>query len=219
MYFKEKEDTNIDSQFESSKKISFDFKNLKLKPLLLVGGGIILLIVIILIISALMDNSNKTVYTIQLYGDEKITISLGNEYVEPGYAIYDNYSNIIQEQAEIISNVDTSKAGKYEITYSIGNTSKVRYVTVAETENKTYIRLKGKINMYLEVGETYKEPGYEVYDSENQNLTSKVSVNGTVDTSKVGAYQITYSVVNSKNITTAVKRTVIVVEKGQKPQE
>ena len=72
--------------------------------------------------------------------------------------------------------------------------------------------------MYLEVGEKYTEPGYQVYDSIEQNLTEKVKVTGSVDTSKVGTYQITYSVINSRNETITVKRTVIVVEKGKKPQ-
>ena len=71
--------------------------------------------------------------------------------------------------------------------------------------------------MYLEVGEKYVEPGYQVYDNIDQNLNDKVVVTGKVDTSKTGVYEITYSVVNSRNITTTVKRTITVVEKGQKP--
>ena len=70
--------------------------------------------------------------------------------------------------------------------------------------------------MYLEVGEKYTEPGYRVYDSVDQNLTEKVKVTSSVDTSKIGTYQVMYSVVNSRNKTTNVKRTIIVVEKGKK---
>ena len=70
--------------------------------------------------------------------------------------------------------------------YSIGKVNKVRYVTV--TEGDTYIYLKGRVNMYLEKGEKYTEPGYQVFDSVDQNLTEKVKVSGTVNTSKVGTY-------------------------------
>ena len=50
-----------------------------------------------------------------------------------------------------------------------------------------------------------------------KDLFDKVKVTGKVDTSKVGTYQITYSVVNSRNVTTKTTRTIIVVEKGKKP--
>ena len=55
-----------------------------------------------------------------------------------------------------------------------------------------------------------------MFDSVDQNLTEKVKVTGTVNTSKVGTYQIIYSVVNSRNVTITEKRTIVVVEKGQK---
>ena len=72
--------------------------------------------------------------------------------------------------------------------------------------------------MYLEIGEKYIEPGYQVYDSVDKDLYDKVKITGKVDTTKTGIYQITYSVVNSRNITTKTTRTIIVVEKGKKPQ-
>ena len=64
--------------------------------------------------------------------------------------------------------------------------------------------------MFLKVGDKYVEPGYEVFDSADQNLKQKVKVSGKVDTSKVGTYEITYSVVNSRNKTITAKRYVIV---------
>lgn len=214
MYFKEKEDTNIDKEFEKEKKINLDFK--KLKPILLITGGIILIAIIIFVIIALLNNSDK--YTLELLGEENITINLGENYVEPGYKAYDKKDNDVTAEVKVLNEIDTSKIGKYEILYTIGNVNKVRYITVIEALEETYIYLKGTANMYLEIGEKYKEPGYQVYDSIDQDLTEKVKVSGTVNSNKIGTYQITYSVVNSRNITTTVKRTVIVVEKGKKPK-
>jgi len=218
MYFKERENTNIDSEFENSNKFNFNFnfQNLNLKPILFIAGGIILLIIIIFIFMSLNKNSNE--YTIELIGGDKITINLGEDYIEPGYKAYNKDNENVTDLVQTTGVVDTSSSGEYEIIYFIGKTNKVRYVTVAKSLEETYIYLKGKVNMYLEVGEIYTEPGYEVYDSIDKNLTSKVKVNGSVNTSKPGTYTITYTVVNSKNITTTVKRTVIVVKKGQKPQ-
>lgn len=210
MYFNEKGNTNIDNQFKGNNK--FDIK--KLKPLLFVFGGIILLVIIIFIATISFNNNDK--YTIELLGEENITLTIGNDYIESGYKAYDKDHNDITDQVKIISDIDTSKEGEYEILYYIGKTNKVRYVTVTKDTDATYIYLQGETTIYLEVGENYTEPGYKVYDSTEQNLTDKVKITGKVDTSKVGTYQITYSVINSKNITTTAKRTVIVVEKGTK---
>lgn len=217
MYFKEKEDTNIDKEFEKEKKsiFNFDFKQINPKTLLFIGGGVILLFLIIFIIVSL--TSNKKNYTITLVGEENITINLGDEYIEPGYNAYNGGIDVTSD-VEITSTLDTSKPGEYEILYSIGNANVIRYVKVLENIDATYIYLSGKKEMYLEVGEKFTEPGYQVYDSKEQGLTDKVVVTGKVDTSKVGTYRLTYTVVNSRNKTTSVVRTVIIVEKGKKPK-
>lgn len=201
MYFKEKEDTNIDHQFEKSKKINS-------KLLLYIVGGIFLLGIIIFIIFYFINNSKKN--TLELLGETRITLTKDSDYIEPGYKAYDKKNNEVTNQVKVTSNVDTSKTGEYEIVYSVNGINRVRYITV--TEGDTFIYLNGNVNMHLKVGEKYKEPGYTVYDSIDQNLTEKVKVSGKVDTSKVGTYQITYSVVNSRNITVTKKRTVVVTK-------
>ena len=203
MYFNEKEETNIDHQFENENK--FSLKNIK--PIYWIIAGIVLLVAIIAIIVVVILNSGDK-YTIELLGGEKITLTIGSQYNELGYKAYDRKNNDVSSLVEITSNVDTSKIGEYEVLYTIDGITKVRYVTV--NKGSTYIHLLGDVNMYLKVGDKYVEPGYEVYDSADQNLTKKIKVSGKVDTSKVGTYQITYSVVNSRNETVTAKRYVIV---------
>lgn len=212
MYFKEKNDTNIDAEFKEEKKLNFDFN--KLKPVLLIGGGILLLIIIVMVGMSLFNNK-KDKYVIELFCEDNITIGL-NTKDECGYRAYDKQNNDVTNQVRVVSNVDTSKVGKYEVLYSIGKINKVRYVSVVEIIDETVIYLKGNKNIYLEVGDKYQEPGYTVVDGIDQNLTDKVKVSGNVDTKKEGVYQITYSVVNSRNVTTTVKRTVIVSKKNGK---
>lgn len=211
MYFKEKEDTNIDKEFETNKKSGFSLKDIPAKYYIIIGVTLIVIAITIIVISLLTGSKN----TIELIGEEKIIITKDSDYIEPGYKAYDKKKNDITNQVQITSNVDTSKVGEYEILYSVNGITEVRYVTV--TEGDTYIYLKGNVNMYLEKGEKYTEPGYQVFDSVDQNLTEKVKVTGTVNTSKVGTYQMIYSVVNSRNVTITEKRTIVVVEKGQKP--
>lgn len=200
MFFNEKEETNIDHHFKNGKK--FSLKNIN--PIYLLITGIVLLVAII--VTTLFFMGDK--YTIELIGEERITITIGSRYIEPGYKAYDKKNNDVTSQVEIKSNIDTSKKGEYEVIYTIDGITKVRYVTV--NEGNTYINLLGDVNMYLKVGDKYVEPGYEVYDSVDQNLKSKVKVSGSIDTSKAGTYQITYSVVNSRNETITAKRYVIV---------
>ena len=206
MYFNEKEETNIDHQFR--KERNFSLKNVK--PIYWIISGIIILIaIIVIVVVILLNRGNK--YNIELIGDERIIVTVGSTYIEPGYNAYDRKNNDVSSLVKITSNVDTSKIGEYEVVYTIDGITKVRYVVV--NEGSTYIHLLGDINMYLKVGQKYVEPGYQVYDSADQNLTEKVKVSGKVDTSMAGTYQITYSVVNSRNQTITEKRTVIVTAK------
>ena len=82
------------------------------------------------------------------------------------------------------------------------------------------ITLNGETNMNLNVGETYKEQGAKATDDTDGDITSKLQISGTVNTSKAGSYVITYKVKNSKGKETVAKRTVTVKEKQEaKPND
>ena len=215
MYFKEKEDTNIDKEFSGNKYGKLNFN--KLKPIFFVVGAIVLLIIIVIILVSIFSSSNKYVLTIE--GDETIIINLGNDYIEPGYSAYDKDGNDITNDVKITSNLNKDVEGNYEILYSVGNISKVRYIVVKKENVEMMIKLTDGKTIYLEVGEKYIEPGYNVFTNTGENLNDKVIITGKVDTSKVGIYEIVYTVTNSSNLTTSVKRNVIVVEKGKKPKK
>ena len=106
MYFNEKEETNIDHQFEDENKISL--KNLK--PVHWIIAGIVLLVAIIVIVVVVIL-TKKDKYVIELVGEEKITVTIGSQYIEPGYNAFDRKNNDVSSQVEITSNVDTSKIG------------------------------------------------------------------------------------------------------------
>lgn len=213
MYFKDKEDTNIDKEFESNKikgfNFNFDFNSLLKNPkILLIGGGILVAIIVIIVVISLLLNSNK--YTLQLTGGERITIIQYEEYIEPGYKAYDKHGNDYTSQVEITSTVDTSKIGEYEILYSIKGINKTRYISVIEPETSIY--LTGGKNICLKIGTKYKEPGYSVNDSIDENLSDKVKITNNVNYQKEGVYQVTYSVTNSRNQTITAIRNVRVAK-------
>ena len=72
----------------------------------------------------------------------------------------------------------------------------------------------GDANITLQVGDTYKELGADATDYEDGDISSKVKITGSVDTSKAGTYIITYSVSDSTGQISEAKRTVTVQTKS-----
>lgn len=77
------------------------------------------------------------------------------------------------------------------------------------------IVLKGKVITNLVEGEEYKEPGYKAVDDNDGDITDKVKIEGTVNYTKEGIYELSYSVKNSKNEKAKVLRFVKVNKKEE----
>ena len=75
------------------------------------------------------------------------------------------------------------------------------------------ITLKGANPVTLNVGDTWQEPGYTALDGKNNDITGKVVVGGTVDTSRAAEYGLTYTVSTDSSQHTMIARTVVVKEK------
>jgi len=68
--------------------------------------------------------------------------------------------------------------------------------------------------MTIEVYSTFTDPGYSASDNVDGNVTSSVSVSGSVDTNTLGTYYLSYDVSDdAENDATQVKRTVDVVDR------
>lgn len=59
------------------------------------------------------------------------------------------------------------------------------------------INLLGDDPMFLEVGTPYREPGYAAWDNYDGNITTEVSVTGSVNHDVLGTYILTYNVSDS----------------------
>ena len=58
--------------------------------------------------------------------------------------------------------------------------------------------LRGVNDIVIEKGQNYNLlNGISAYDKEDGDLTHKITVNGHVDTSKVGKYKVKYNVIDS----------------------
>lgn len=77
-----------------------------------------------------VEAKNLDVSHIELVGEEEITINVGDNYIEYGAKAYNTEGKDISNEIKIDSSVDTSKQGRYTVSYSIGNWIVMRYVTV-----------------------------------------------------------------------------------------
>lgn len=148
---------------------------------------------------------------INLKGSKEAIVCPTQEYVEEGYEVTDNYdtnltSNVIlkKEPDSIIYEVADSSSNK---------TSEVRKI-IYEDNTAPVINLAGSNNMTLYVGSTYSENGYTAFDNCDGDITPKVTVSGSVDTSLVGNYTLTYSVSDSNGNNSTATRTIQVIEKA-----
>jgi hypothetical protein len=61
---------------------------------------------------------------IVLYGDNPLTISVGEDYIEPGYMSDDDFDGVITDQVIVdTSDVNTAEAGTYTVTYNVSDES------------------------------------------------------------------------------------------------
>lgn len=80
---------------------------------------------------------DKEAPIINLKGEKEINIKLGSNYEENGFSAEDNVDGNITDKVKITNNIDKNKVGKYEVIYTVtdssNNTSNiVRYVNVIE---------------------------------------------------------------------------------------
>ena len=154
---------------------------------------------------------------ITLNGSIDTSLNLGQEYVEEGFVASDDCDGDITDKVVVSGSIDTSKPGKYILEYKVsdtyGNECVInRNVVVADFEPPT-LTLSGEKNQYIKLGTEYIEAGYSASDNIEGDVTAKVEISGSVDTSNIGLYTITYKVTDASGNSTSAIREVYVYEK------
>jgi hypothetical protein len=117
----------------------------------------------------------------------------------------------------IDSNVNVNVKGIYHVTYNVSDASGNAAVQVTRTVNvvdttKPVITLIGEAVVTVKIGATYTELGATANDNYDGDITANIITKGTVDTSKIGSYKITFDVNDaSGNAAAQVVRTINVV--------
>jgi len=144
--------------------------------------------------------------------DSDIYLCPGDEVVPAKVKAVDEYDGDLSDKVEI----DISKNKiTYRVKDSSGNEAEVPKNIIYKDIVSPELTLKGNKEMYLFLGDEFKDPLYEVKDNCDKNILDKVKVEGKVDTKKVGEYTITYSVMDEAKNETKVTRKVKVSERSK----
>ncbi|MGN5996925.1 bacterial Ig-like domain-containing protein [Enterococcus faecalis] len=116
---------------------------------------------------------------------------------------------ITVDDLEVEDSVNTSAPGVYEITYKNGSLSETAKVTVKE--NKATLKVKDS-TLYVGDGWTSASNFVLATDKDGNGLTvDDLEVEGTVDTSTAGVYEVTYK---NGNLSETVKVKVVAKQTG-----
>jgi hypothetical protein len=162
---------------------------------------------------------DTTAPVITLLGSDPMYVLQGTSFSDPGATAADTVDGNLT--ASIIvggDTVNTAVVDDYVITYNVcdnaGNcASEVTRTVTVTADLPPEITLLGTNPQVIEGGDAYVEAGATATDHEDGNLTASIVIDATaVDTSKVGDYDVEYSVTDSFGNTTIETRTVRVID-------
>ena len=173
--------------------------------------------------------------TLTINADDKV-IKVGDEFNPlDGVTVIDAEGNEIKnakidvkieniDSSTEVSKVDTSKAGKYKITYTVENKGEVfiKEITVVVNSKMESINSAPVIiamDKVIKLGETFDPlKGVTATDKEDKDLTSKIKYESNVDVNAEGEYTVTYTVEDSqgakatKTIKVTVKKDILLAD-------
>ena len=135
---------------------------------------------------------------------------LATEYCPETTTKYFSYT-LVKERLGLWKNLTSSSNAKPPTETCTKHTEETQ-----KNENKDSapkITLIGDSTIKLKVGEKYVEKGAKATDEIDGDITNKIQISGSVNTSKAGTYTITYTVKDSNGKETTIKRTIVVEAK------
>jgi len=155
--------------------------------------------------------------TIALTWSANITLYKNSNYPESGSTCSDNYDAVCTVSIAGDS-VDTSALWTYTVTYDVIDsewnvaTQVTRNVSVISGDTPVISLLWDSV-VTVEIWDSYSDAGAIANDTEEGDLSYKISTVNPVNTSDLGSYVIRYNVIDfSENVANEVTRTVNVVD-------
>ena len=137
---------------------------------------------------------------------------LANQYCPNVVTKYYSYT-VEKERLGLWKSLSSSVQSPPTTYCTTHNASNTKPAETHEDKGPT-ITLNGEAKMTLTVGENYTEKGATAKDDVDGDITGKISITGTVNTTKAGTYTVTYTVTNSRGKKATIKRTITVKEKS-----
>ncbi len=154
-----------------------------------------------------VDNDSPV---ITLEGEQEVNICPNGKFKEIGYKAFDDYDQDITDHVEV---TETENEVIYSVKDSSGNQASIKRKINKIDTTSPKITLKGNTTMYLNLEESFKEPGYTVEDNCSSNLDNKVVVKGEVKEKVKGTYTLTYEVEDDYGNKGSISRKIIISEK------
>ncbi|WP_242225036.1 immunoglobulin-like domain-containing protein [Bacillus cereus group sp. BfR-BA-01380] len=156
------------------------------------------------------------------------TINVGDSF-DPmaGVSATDKEDGDLTSKVTVDGKVDTSKAGTYALTYTVTDSKSHKVTAKQAVTVKDRVEVKDEqpvltvpAETTINVGDSFDPmAGVSATDKEDGDLTSKVTVDGKVDTSKAGTYALTYTVTDSKSHKVTAKQAVTVKDRVEVKDE
>lgn len=139
----------------------------------------------------------------------------GQPYKEEGYSASDNYDGDVTVKV-----VSYERDGKvyYSVSDAQGNRAEAVRDIFYDDPIPPELKLLGDGDIVIAEGGTFKDPGYIAADNVDGDISDRVTVEGTVDTSKKGKYTLTYTVADNYENVVCATRDVNVKSKEEQPE-
>lgn len=176
---------------------------------------IVIFFCLVIFIGGITYYYNKNILNFSLIGEENIDVKIFEDYIDPGFYATSFGKDISENVTIDLSGVDTEKFGVYEVTYEVNYKNKVKKMTRLVTV-KDYIdpkiKINGKKNVIIELGEEYKDEGAVATDNFDEKVTEKIQIISDLNIDRVGAYKIKYIAADESGNKAEDYRMVYVVE-------
>lgn len=194
-------------QKENTKRVKKHNKLIKL-----ITYSLMLLILTVAVFSVRIFIFKNIKVNVELFGDTKIILEVFEEYSDPGIKLLINDKDV-SDDISYEGEVNNKKIGSYEVKYLYNDkVYATRIIKVVDT-TKPDIKLNGETEIKLVETSNYKELGAIAIDNYDGDLSNNIVVEGDIDTSKTGEYNLTYTVNGSSDNEATITRKIIVTEK------
>lgn len=195
-------------------KLYYDKKGIgNMRKIFGITTFIIVLLVSFLGITYSYEYNENNSLKFELLGSYELELELDSKYIEYGVKVTNNGKDISSLVKIDTSLLDMSKVGDYKVKYELdvdGNKEYIYRIVKVREYISPWIKLNGEEIVYINLNETYVEPGYEVSDNYDTDLDNKVVITSYLNVTKVGEYKIEYKVIDSSGNEQKVNRIVIV---------